>query len=131
MRLKIVVGRVRDHVVFVRPEMGRSAKTLWATSPTPYTPRLLDGQRARDSSRPSSDGLVTEDQLTCGAFESSYGCDRLHRGIASSHTGRGRRRRASYPGTLSENKTLRIPCGASASAGADAAASRRQSPASR
>jgi hypothetical protein len=34
------------------------------------------------SSGPSSDGLVTEDQLICGAFDSSYGCARLRRGIA-------------------------------------------------
>src|ERR1043165_9471910 len=38
------------------------------------------------SSGPSSDGLVAEDQLTCGAFDSSYGCALARRGIASSRT---------------------------------------------
>src|SRR5687768_2465527 len=49
------------------------------------------------SSGPSSDGLVAEDQLTCGAFDSSYGCALARRGIASSRTKLcwGRRRRAS------------------------------------
>ena len=36
------------------------------------------------SSGPSSDGLVTEDQLTCGAFDPSYGCALACRGIAPS-----------------------------------------------
>src|SRR5688572_13064770 len=67
--------------------MGRSAKTLWAASPTSRSLRLFGpAAAARDLSRPSSDGLVAEDQLTCGAFESSYGCARARRGIAPSHT---------------------------------------------
>ena len=99
MRPKIVVGRVHEqrHVVF------RSLAGAEYQNPLGYftdvAPDVSFGPPSVRcvSSGPSSDGLVIEDQLTCGAFESSYGCALARRGIASSRTKLcwGRRRRES------------------------------------
>src|SRR6186713_2166763 len=99
------------------PWMGRSAKTLWATSPTVRQMRLLDEHPKRDdSSRPSSDGPVVGDQLTCGAFESSYYRVRsaVPRHCVVTHK-QGTTTARIIARDLSENKTLRNSCGARAS----------------
>ena len=83
MRPRLVMGRVNDHDVNVPSRFGAERQNPLGYF-TDVAQEVSFGSPSMRcvSSGPSSDGLVAEDQLTCGAFDSSYGCARLRRGIA-------------------------------------------------
>ena len=87
MRPRLVMGRVTHHVVNV-PSHGGAERQNPLGYFTDAAPDVSFGPPSMRcaSSGPSSDGLVAEDQLTCGAFDSSYGCALARRGIAPSRT---------------------------------------------
>ena len=88
MRPKFVVGRVLiSHDVCPTHDGTERQNPLGYFTDVALAASFPDRQLPREIlCRPSSDGLVAEDQLTCGAFDSSYGCALAHRGIAPSHT---------------------------------------------
>ena len=83
----MVVGRRVEHVVYC-PSQGGAERQNPLGYFTDAAQEVSFGSPSMRcvSSGPSSDGLVTEDQLTCGAFDSSYGCALARRGIAPSRT---------------------------------------------
>ena len=83
----MVVGRRVEHVVYC-PSQGGAERQNPLGYFTDAAQEVSFGSPSMRcvSSGPSSDGLVVEDQLTCGAFDSSYGCALARRGIAPSRT---------------------------------------------
>ena len=66
------MGRVSDHVIQSAPMWDGRQNPLGYFTDAARDESFGPPSMRRASSGPSSDGLVTEDQLTCGAFDSSY-----------------------------------------------------------
>ena len=83
----MVVGRRVEHVVYCPSQGGAERQNpLGYFADAAQEVSFGSPSMRCVSSGPSSDGLVAEDQLTCGAFDSSYGCALARRGIAPSRT---------------------------------------------